>query len=126
MAIHPRKIDRIHIQAADQIIKRRRLKAELQTLISNFRAAPFISLNAVSNGVELRDESAAHLGLFGFGKTGSQERAPTLIYWRLTTDNWPRASARYGDQAQVVSGRKSQVFSRVAPPPDRAESRAFR
>jgi len=27
--------------------------------------------------------------LFGFGKTESQERALALIYWRLTTDNWP-------------------------------------
>jgi hypothetical protein len=63
------------------------LKAELQTLISNFRAVPFISLNVVCNGVELRDERAAHPGLFGFGKTESQERALALIYWRLTTDD---------------------------------------
>jgi len=27
----------------------------------------------------------AHPGLFGFGKTESQERALALIYWRLTT-----------------------------------------
>jgi hypothetical protein len=66
------------------------LKAELQTLIPNFRAAPSISLNIVFNGVELRDGRAAHLALFGFGKSESQERAPTLIHWRLTTDNCGR------------------------------------
>jgi hypothetical protein len=72
-----------------QIIERRRLKAGLRTLISNFRAVPFISLNAVCNGVELSVERATHPWLFGFGKTESQERALALIYWRLTTDNWP-------------------------------------
>ncbi len=70
-----------------QIIERRRLKAELQTLISNFRAALLISLNVVCNGVELRYGRATHPVLFGFGKTESQERALALIYWRLTTDN---------------------------------------
>jgi len=73
-----------------RIIKRRRLKAELQTLIPNFRAALLISINVVCNGVELRDGRATHPVLFGFGKAESQERAPTLIYWRLTTDNCGR------------------------------------
>jgi hypothetical protein len=70
-----------------QIIERRRLKAELQTLISNFRAALFISINAVCNEVELGDKRAGSLMLFGFGKIESQERALALIYWRLTTDD---------------------------------------
>jgi hypothetical protein len=70
-----------------RIIKRRRLKAELQTLIPNFRAALLISLNVVCNGVGLRYGRATHPVLFGFGKTESQERALALIYWRLTTDN---------------------------------------
>jgi len=69
------------------IIERRRLKAELQALISNFRAALFISINAVCNEVELRDKRAADPMLFGFGKTESQERALALICWRLATDN---------------------------------------
>jgi len=63
-----------------QILERRRLKAELQTLISNFRAALFISINAVCNEVELSDKRAAHSILFDFGKTESQERALALIY----------------------------------------------
>jgi hypothetical protein len=65
----------------------RRLKAAPQTPISNFRAALFISINAVCNEVELRDKRAAGPTLFGFGKTESQERALALIYWRLTADN---------------------------------------
>jgi hypothetical protein len=72
------------------MIRTNRQKAELQTPIPNFRAASLISLNVVSNGVELRDGRADQPILFGFGKTESQERAPTLIYWRLTTDNCGR------------------------------------
>jgi len=71
-----------------QIIERRRLKAGLQTLISNFRAAPFIFINAVCKEVELGDKRAGRPMLFGFGKTESQERALALIYWRLTTVTW--------------------------------------
>jgi hypothetical protein len=55
-----------------------RLKAGLQTLISNFRAVPFISLNVVCNEVGLGEKLAAPFMLFGSGKTWSQERAPSL------------------------------------------------
>jgi hypothetical protein len=58
------------------------MKAEQQTLISNFRAAVFIFISAVYNEVELRDKRAGRTMLFGFGKTESQERALALIYRR--------------------------------------------
>jgi hypothetical protein len=57
------------------IIERSSLKVEPQILfqlISNFCAARFTSLIAVCNGVGLRDGTATHPILFGFGKIESQ------------------------------------------------------
>jgi hypothetical protein len=75
-----------------QIVERRRLKAKLQTLISNFRAALFISINAVCNEVELRDVRAAHAMAVRFRenripRAGTGFNLLATDYRQLTTDD---------------------------------------
>ena len=73
--------------------------------ILNFRALPFISLNAVRNEVELRDKQAGSLILFGFGKAESQMRAPR--YWLLRTNT----TQRQDECVFVLSSQSSVVRS---------------
>jgi ankyrin repeat protein len=60
----------------------------------------------------------------GANINAKDQNGQSALDWAIKTGN--EEIIRLFSSVHLISGRESQAFSRVVPPPDRAESRAFR